>query len=402
MDSAEARERGVLLIEQGGHGGVADYTAELAHALADRGWTVELGTATDHMYEPHPGVTVHKVFPYFRGSSRAWRAMRRVRLTSAINALRFLLAIPRLARLARRTRLVHCQGWELAPLGVPVVAAMRLAGATVVQTSHNTFERGAMSFERTHRALGSMAARTIVHTQADVPALLEPASRRAVVIPHGEYGGLARTGGTADRDEARSGLGLPDGAPTALLFGQIRWDKGLPDLLAAASRLPELHLIIGGEDKGALVAAADQLAAPELEGRVIVREGYLSMADAAKLFAAADTSVLPYEKASQSGVLLLSYGFGRPVVVYPVGGLPEAVAEGETGWVCARADVDALTDALRQTIEAGWEECRRRGLAGARLAHERYSWSQIARLTEEVYLDALGVRADVPALAASL
>jgi glycosyltransferase involved in cell wall biosynthesis len=223
-----------------------------------------------------------------------------------------------------------------------------------------------------------------------------------VVIPHGEYGGLARTGGTADRDEARSGLGLPDGAPTALLFGQIRWDKGLPDLLAAASRLPELHLIIGGEDKGALVAAAEQLAAPELEGRVIVREGYLSMADAAKLFAAADTSVLPYEKASQSGVLLLSYGFGRPVVVYPVGGLPEAVVEGETGWVCARADVDALADALRQTIEAGWEECRRRGLAGARLAHERYSWSQIARLTEEVYLDALGVRADVPALAASL
>jgi glycosyltransferase involved in cell wall biosynthesis len=106
--------------------------------------------------------------------------------------------------------------------------------------------------------------------------------------------------------------------------------------------------------------------------------------------------------ASQSGVLLLSYGFERPVVVYPVGGLPEAVVEGETGWVCERSDPAALADSLRSCAEAGWPECERRGQAGAQLADERYSWAEIARLTEDVYYAALGISAQVLASAADL
>jgi D-inositol-3-phosphate glycosyltransferase len=99
-------------------------------------------------------------------------------------------------------------------------------------------------------------------------------------------------------------------------------------------------------------------------------------------------------------VLLLSYGFSRAVVVYPVGGMPEAVVEGETGWICERSDPAALAEALRQTAEAGWPECERRGIAGAQLADERYSWPEIARLTEGVYYAALGVSVPLVASAA--
>jgi starch synthase len=94
---------------------------------------------------------------------------------------------------------------------------------------------------------------------------------------------------------------------------------------------------------------------------------------------------LPYAQASASGVLFLAYGFERPVIVYPVGGLPEAVVDGETGWVCARADVDALRATLDAAVAAGRDEARRRGAAGRRLADERYSWREIARRTLEVY-----------------
>ena len=92
------------------------------------------------------------------------------------------------------------------------------------------------------------------------------------------------------------------------------------------------------------------------------------MSEAARLFAAADTVALPYQVASQSGVLLLAYGFRRPVVVYPVGGMAEAVIDGETGWICARSDAEALVAALAASVEAGPEECLRRGEAGERLA----------------------------------
>jgi glycosyltransferase involved in cell wall biosynthesis len=376
------------MIEQGGRGGVADYTGELTRALAAQGWLVRLATAADHRYESAPGVSVVGVFHYARGSSAAGRVVRRVGLGPVLNAARFLLAVPRLVWLARRADLVHAQGWEFAPLGVVAIACLRLSGRSVVQTSHNTFERG-RALDRTHRSLAAMTARTIVHTQADVARVPPQAEGRVVVIPHGEYGGLARKGGAADRDLAREALGIEPGVAVTLLFGQLRRDKGLGELLAALPRVPGLHLLVGGQEAGALACARAQLEDPELASRVTVREGFLDMSEAARLFAAADTVALPYGVASQSGVLLLAYGFSRPVIVYPVGGLVEAVVDGKTGWICERADVEALVDALAASVAAGWPECRRRGEAGAKLAHERFSWEAIARRTGGVYEEVL-------------
>jgi D-inositol-3-phosphate glycosyltransferase len=384
--------RRLLMIEQGGRGGVADYTAQLTRALAAQGWEVQLATAEDHRYAPASGVTVHRVFHYMRGDSPLAGAVRRAGVGRALNGLRFLAAIPRLMRLARSVDIVHAQGWETPPLGVAAIGCLRLSGAKIVQTSHNTFERG-HSLQRSRRllrrTLERLTARTIVHTKDDLLRMPAAMSGRVAVIPHGEYGSLARTGGSVDRDAARAALGIAPRASVTLLFGQLRKDKGLEDLLAAVSRVPELTLLIGGKDIGALAAAQPLLEAPELAGRVIVREGFLPMSEVAELFAAADTVSLPYQAASQSGVLLLSYGFHRPVVVYPVGGLIEAVLEGETGWICARADVDALADALAASVAAGASECTRRGEAGARLSDERYAWPVIARRTAELYSEVL-------------
>ena len=44
------------------------------------------------------------------------------------------------------------------------------------------------------------------------------------------------------------------------MFGQLRSDKGLGDLVAGRSqRLPALHLLVGGQDIGGLAAAREQL-----------------------------------------------------------------------------------------------------------------------------------------------
>jgi glycosyltransferase involved in cell wall biosynthesis len=386
-DRAGGPER-VLVIEQGGRGGVADYTAALVAALAAQGMAVDLATAADHRYPDAPGVTVHRPFRYLRDASPAGRALRRAHLGRVGNGLLFLAAIPRLVALARRADVVHTEGWEDLRLGVLAVAALRAAGATVVQTEHNTFEREA-SLERTRRTLARLTARTIVHAQADVPRAYASERGHAVVIPHGEYGGLARTGGDGDRAAARAALGIPEAAPVVLLFGQLRADKGLGDLLRAARAVPELHVVVAGEDLGAPAAEAAQLAAPELAGRVHLRAEFLPMADAADLFAAADAVVLPYSRASQSGVLLLAYGFARAVVAYPVGGLAEAVQDGVTGWLCARPDPEALADALRAVVAAGPQECARRGVAGRRLAETRFAWDAIAQRTRALYADAL-------------
>jgi glycosyltransferase involved in cell wall biosynthesis len=382
------KHRRLLMIEQGGRGGVADYTAELIRALIGEGWSVTLATADDHLYPPIDGVVVCPVFHYMRDGTSIARALRRHGLSKIINGLRFLFSLPRLMRLARGADIVHTQGWETPQTGLVAIVSLRLAGAPLVQTSHGTFERST-TFLRTRRLVrrltARLTARTIVHTQADLVRVPPEARGRAVVIPHGEYGGLARSGGSAERDASRAALGIAQEGPVTLMFGQLRADKGLSDLVHALQRLPALHLLIGGQDAGALAEVSEQLGSRELAGRVTVREGFLDMREVAQLFAATDTVALPYQAASQSGVLLLAYGFSRPVVVYPVGGLAESVIDGETGWVCERADVEALVDALAASIDAGAAECLRRGEQGARLAEQRFAWPAIARRTGELY-----------------
>ncbi len=388
---SDAAGRRLLMIEQGGRGGVSDYTADLVAALAGEGWSVTLATAADHRYPPIDGVRVVPVFHYTRGDSRIARELRARGLGKLANGLRFLAALPRLTALARRADVVHSQGWEVPQLAPLALACLRLSGTPVVQTEHGTFDRvqdrllGTGSIAR--RLAGRLAARTIVHTQADLERARPLVGARAVVIPHGEYGGLARRGGNVDRAQARAALGLAPDMPATLMFGQLRTDKGLGDLVEAVARVPGLHLLIGGQDIGGLSAARAGVDA--LGARATVREGFLDMRETAQLFAATDTVALPYRESSQSGVLLLAYGFARPVVVYPSGGMVEAVTDGETGWICARADVDALVDALTQSVRAGAQECERRGAAGERLAHERFAWSAIARRTAALYEEVL-------------
>jgi len=382
------RPRRVLMIEQGGRGGVTDYTAELVRALAAEGWQVTLATAADHVYPPIAGVTPVSVFHYVRGASLLARALRARGLGKPLNGLRFLAALPRLVRLARRADIVHSQGWEIPQLGLVAVAGLRLSGRPLVQTAHGTFERAErfLGLRRVVRRLtGSLLARTVVHTQADRERARELMGVDAVVIPHGEYGGLARSGGSVSRAEARSDLAIGAEAPVTLMYGQLRGDKGLADLVEAVAAVPGLHLLIGGEDLGGLSAVRERLAGEDLRGRVTVREGFQDMAATAALFAASDTVALPYRIASQSGVLLLAYGFSRPVVIYPSGGMVESVIDGETGWICAAADVGSLTAALADSVRAGAQECLRRGEAGRALADERFAWPAIARLTGELY-----------------
>ena len=75
-DPEALRRQGVLIVEQGGRGGVADYTGFLAAALAARGVPVTIATAADHLYQPTPGVRIATIFVYVRGHSPPARLIR--------------------------------------------------------------------------------------------------------------------------------------------------------------------------------------------------------------------------------------------------------------------------------------------------------------------------------------
>lgn len=374
--------RSVLLVEQGGRGGVADYTDCLAAALAERGLQVILATAQDNRYQVRDGIDIEPVFAYVRGRSRAAALARRAGLGRLLNGLRFLASLPPLFRLARRHRLVHVQGWERTSLGVIATTVLLTAQARIVYTAHNTFERRRWALDSS-RIFPALARATIVHTAADARQLGRPAT----IIPHGHYGLLAERAAVISPRAARQMIGLPEDAPVVLLFGHLRPDKGLDDLLGALLHAPGWHGLVAGEDDGALSLVEAQLRDPRLAGRVIVEEGFHELDAVGRYFAAADLVVLPYAKASQSGVLHLAYGFGLPVIAYPVGGIPEAVLDGETGWICEEPNAAALAAALRASSEQGQQEMRRRGRAAQTWARQAFGWDAIAVATLKVYED---------------
>jgi glycosyltransferase involved in cell wall biosynthesis len=81
---------------------------------------------------------------------------------------------------------------------------------------------------------------------------------------------------------------------------------------------------------------------------VRIDDRYLPAEDVARCMAACTVVVLPYRSGTQSGVVPLAYAHGRAVVTTRVGGLPEAVREGETGLLVDPGDVAGLAAALER------------------------------------------------------
>ncbi|MDX1531127.1 MAG: glycosyltransferase, partial [Rhodothermales bacterium] len=169
-------------------------------------------------------------------------------------------------------------------------------------------------------------------------------------------------------------LGLPAEAPVLLFFGFVRRYKGLDVLLealpAVRERLPEARLVVAGEFYDDERPYRERVAHLGLGEAVRFDAHYVPSGEVPLYFSAADLVVQPYRSATQSGVAQVAFGFGRPVVTTNVGGLAEAVPDGEAGLVVPPEEPAALARAvvrffaapgLRARLDAG---ARRQGEAG--------------------------------------
>ena len=90
-------------------------------------------------------------------------------------------------------------------------------------------------------------------------------------------------------------------------------------------------------------------------------------------YAAADGFVLPSLAENAPLVLLEALAMGLPCVSFDVGGCPEIVRDGETGFVAKGGDVGSLAAALRLLVSLGEEGRKAMGLACRRVAERDYS-----------------------------
>ena len=240
-----------------------------------------------------------------------------------------------------------------------------------------------LAVERAERVIavsGQMRADILAHFRVD--------PERVVVIHNGvDAEAFRRT----ERRPALARYGVRE--PYVLFVGRISEQKGIFPLLEAARALPEdvsLVLCASSPDTPELLVRLEAAVA----GRPRVRwiNAMLPVADVVELYSHAAVFVCPSIYEPFGLINLEAMACGTPVVATRVGGIPEVVVDGETGWLVPPGDEAALAQALRGAL-ADPARARRIGETGRRRVEAHFSWDRIAERTLAVYRDAIAAKA---------
>lgn len=171
-----------------------------------------------------------------------------------------------------------------------------------------------------------------------------------------------------------------------IYFGRLSSEKGLPTLIRAATKAGVSLKIVGtGPDDASL-----KLLAYNLHGSIDFL-GYRSGDELHSLIRAAKAVVLPsewYENAPMS--VLESYALGKPVIGARIGGIPEIVIDGETGWTFTSASIEELSTTLRHVNTKSSADLASMGETARDFVSTRFSRSNYLKQVTSVYA-ALGV-----------
>jgi len=192
------------------------------------------------------------------------------------------------------------------------------------------------------------------------------------------------------RREAREQLGWPTDRPIVLAVRRHTRRMGLENLIDAAKEVsrvaPDVLVLLGGTG----------VISDELRQRVVDRGvernlrlvGRIEDSDLPIAYRAADMSIVPSQALEGFGMITLeSLASGTPVIVTPVGGLPEVVRPFAPQCVLEGTTTEIIAGALCEFIRGkrelpASEACRA-------YAEKNFSWPVIAELTRRVYEEAM-------------
>jgi glycosyltransferase involved in cell wall biosynthesis len=194
-------------------------------------------------------------------------------------------------------------------------------------------------------------------------------------------------GDAMPKDEARRLLGI-SAKRVILYFGYVRPYKGLMILIDAMKDLATTT----SETEGMLLLIVGEFYDDERKYRQKVHDLNLGPCiqfvsdyvpnDRVRLyFSAADVVVLPYLSATQSGITQIAYQFDKPVIATSVGGLPEVVHDGQTGYIVPPNDAHALARALQRFYAEGREKDF---AANVHRERAKYSWEHFVEQIESL------------------
>jgi glycosyltransferase involved in cell wall biosynthesis len=173
-----------------------------------------------------------------------------------------------------------------------------------------------------------------------------------------------------------------------VVFGQVanfRSCKRHTDFVEMAATLvqrhPQARFILAGADYGAKPSILRQIDALDLGAKVKVLSGSPSPE---VIFAALDVYVCTSEAEGFSNVILEAMACATPVIATDVGGNPEAVRHGQSGFLVPPGDVPAFSQ-WAETLLVDGRLRRTMGMKGRRLAETEFSLGAMVKAHQELY-----------------
>ena len=289
--------------------------------------------------------------------------------------------------------LVIIQWWHpyFAPCYQAITRRLRSKGIKILFVCHNVFphERFPMDRLLTEKTLkkGDLFIVQSTQDEEDLKSIIPEAKYIRAVHP--TYNAFKMQ--DISKAQAREILGLRSDEKVLLFFGFVRKYKGLDYLLKAMPAIKRnltdcKLLIVGdfGDDKNEYL---DLINKEDIDDVISIYDGYIPDKEVEKFFAACDVVVLPYVSATQSGIVQIAYGFDKPVIATIVGGLPDVVTDGKTGFLVEPENPQAIADAISKLFTPGVAE---KFEAGVKEESYRFSWDRMVKHIEKLSGTPLG------------
>ena len=184
------------------------------------------------------------------------------------------------------------------------------------------------------------------------------------------------------REEARKELQIEVNAKIILFFGFVRKYKGLDVLFDAMKYIKEdIKLYVVGEFGNDRDDYINMIRDNMITDRIVLKDSYVPDNEVEPFFAASDLCVCPYRSATQSAIVQISFGLGVPVLATNVGGLPDVIDDGETGFVVPPENSKLLAETVNRFFEEGLSKTMREAVIRDQ---ERFSWDKMADVINEL------------------
>ncbi len=275
--------------------------------------------------------------------------------------------------------------------------AARIAGAMfqkpTIFTAHGwAFTEGKSTFQRCSFAFAEKLAAAVTRKIICVSSYDLELALRCKVAPQNKlrliYNGVDPdaflNAGTGALDMAGVATGMK-GDPIVAFVGRLAPPKDVETLLQSLKKVRSCKAIIVGD--GPLRSSIKRsIYSLGLSNRVFLLG---ERNDVPSILASSDVFVLPSNWEGLPYTVIEAMMAGLPVVATSVGGVPELVEDGVTGFLVPRSDPEALAEALQRLIDDP-ELRERMGKAGRQKAMCEFTLDRMLRETEKVYEKVLG------------